>query len=56
MVFGDATLMQMARDKPTTSRTCWRISGVGQHKLEKYGDDFLDAIAVHCLGKNEQGA
>ena len=24
------------------------ISGVGRHKLEKYGSHFLDAIAGHC--------
>ncbi|MGB5201988.1 MAG: DNA helicase RecQ [Sedimenticolaceae bacterium] len=56
VVFGDATLMQMARDKPTTQQGLLAVSGVGQHKLEKYGDDFLDVIAVHSLGKNEQGA
>ncbi len=56
VVFGDATLMQMARDKPTTQQGLLDVSGVGQHKLEKYGDDFLDVIADHCIRKDEQGA
>jgi ATP-dependent DNA helicase RecQ len=56
VVFGDTTLMQMARDKPTTQQGLLAVSGVGQHKLEKYGDDFLDVIADHCIRKDEQGA
>jgi ATP-dependent DNA helicase RecQ len=29
------------------------ITGVGQHKLEKYGHDFLDAIAAWCVVSGE---
>ena len=49
IVFGDATLAQMARDKPLDADALLGVVGVGQHKLEKYGADFLDAIAEHCL-------
>jgi ATP-dependent DNA helicase RecQ len=45
IVFGDATLMQMARDRPRDEDQLLRITGVGQSKLAKYGADFLDAIA-----------
>jgi ATP-dependent DNA helicase RecQ len=47
IVFGDATLMQMARDKPVDEDQLLAINGVGQHKLEKYGADFLELIAGH---------
>ena len=55
IVFGDATLVQMARDKPLTEQDLLAISGIGQHKLEKYGADFLNAIAEYCMANGEQG-
>ena len=51
VVFGDATLVQMAREKPLSESELLAVSGVGQHKLEKYGDDFLNAIAEYCVAK-----
>ena len=48
IVFGDATLVHMARQKPVDDQEMLRISGVGQAKLEKYGADFLDAITAWC--------
>jgi ATP-dependent DNA helicase RecQ len=48
IVFGDASLVQMARDKPLDEEQLLQISGVGQSKLDKYGQDFLDVIAAHC--------
>jgi ATP-dependent DNA helicase RecQ len=53
IVFGDATLVQMARDKPMDAQELLAITGVGQHKLEKYGHDFLDAIAAWCVVSGE---
>jgi ATP-dependent DNA helicase RecQ len=47
IVFGDATLVQMAREKPTDEDALLAVSGVGPHKLEKYGQAFLAAIADH---------
>ena len=52
IVFGDASLVQMARDIPMDEAELLNITGVGQHKLEKYGSDFLNAIAGYSL---EQG-
>ncbi|MCG6900772.1 MAG: DNA helicase RecQ [Gammaproteobacteria bacterium] len=49
VVFGDASLVQMARDKPAAAEEFLAITGVGQHKLEKYGGDFLTAIAVYQM-------
>lgn len=48
IVFGDATLAQMARDKPTDEAAFLDVGGVGQHKLDKYGDEFLALIRSFC--------
>ncbi len=53
IVFGDATLVQMARDKPLDEAALLGITGVGQHKLEKFGAAFLDAIAAHCVATSD---
>ena len=51
IVFGDATLVQMARDKPMDQAALLRVSGVGQTKLDRYGGAFLDLISSHCLAE-----
>jgi len=47
VVFGDASLIQMARDKPADETQLLNVTGVGQHKLAKYGSDFLNSIALY---------
>jgi ATP-dependent DNA helicase RecQ len=54
IVFGDATLIQMARDKPLDERQLLAVSGVGQSKLDKYGQAFLDAIADYCMSSRDR--
>lgn len=54
VVFGDATLIQMAREKPLSEEDLLAVSGVGQHKLEKYGADFLDTITGYCLDSDDR--
>ena len=44
VVFSDATLVEMAARRPATSEEMAQISGVGSHKLGRYGSDFLQAI------------
>ncbi|MEE4298740.1 MAG: DNA helicase RecQ [Pseudomonadales bacterium] len=44
VVFHDATLLDMARRRPTTLVAMLEVSGVGDAKLDKYGDDFLNVI------------
>ncbi len=44
VVFSDATLKEMAQEKPITNADLLQIGGVGEHKLEKYGEAFLNAI------------
>jgi ATP-dependent DNA helicase RecQ len=44
VVFGDATLRAMAREKPTTPEAFLAVSGVGPAKLAQFGDKFLGLI------------
>ncbi len=44
MIFADSTLREMAQVFPTNHMALIRISGVGERKLEKYGDEFLEEI------------
>jgi len=48
MIFADSTLREMAQMCPLNQRALIRISGVGERKLEKYGDEFLEAIRSFC--------
>lgn len=45
VVFSDATLAEMARNRPTHSREMLQVSGVGEHKLRQYGKAFMDVIS-----------
>ena len=44
VIFHDSTLREMARLRPTTIGQFAEISGVGKHKLERYGKAFVSAI------------
>ncbi len=44
VVFHDSTLRQMVNERPTDPEALLEISGVGQAKLEKYGETFLGVI------------
>ena len=48
VVFSDATLRDMARRRPTNSEGMRNVKGVGQKKLEDYGDAFTQHIAEYC--------
>ncbi len=47
VIFGDATLRAMAREKPTTPADFLAVSGVGPAKLTQFGDAFMGAIREH---------
>ena len=47
IVFNDATLSELAREMPTTTREMLAISGIGQVKLTRYGAPFLALIKEH---------
>lgn len=49
MIFSDATLHEMAERKPKTLNELLSISGVGQHKLQQYGEAFLETLrTTYC--------
>ncbi|MCU7806378.1 MAG: HRDC domain-containing protein, partial [Candidatus Thiodiazotropha sp. (ex Semelilucina semeliformis)] len=44
VIFHDATLMEMAERRPQTREQLATVSGVGDRKLEAYGNDFLQLL------------
>ena len=46
MVFSDATLLEMAHEKPSTKKEMLNVSGVGEVKWERYGEQFIAALAT----------
>ena len=47
VVFPDTTLIAFATERPTSRSALLGISGVGQSKLERYGEAFLKVIREH---------
>ena len=56
VVFSDATLAEMAARLPATSAELLDVNGVGQTKLERYGDAFLAVIAERGSAGSAPGA
>lgn len=44
LIFSDATLIAIAQEKPSTKEELLEISGIGQSKLQKYGDMLLELL------------
>jgi ATP-dependent DNA helicase RecQ len=49
VIFHDSTLQEMVRATPTTLDQFSRIGGVGQAKLERYGEHFIEAIQENLV-------
>jgi ATP-dependent DNA helicase RecQ len=47
VIFHDATLRAIAALRPATLAELGTVSGVGQNKLAKFGQQVLDALAAH---------
>ncbi len=47
VIFHDATLRAMVEHRPTTPAGFGRLSGVGEVKLERYGEAFLEVLRAH---------
>ena len=45
VVFHDATLRQIATDRPTTLAAVGAVSGIGEAKLKKYGEQIVEVVA-----------
>ncbi len=50
VIFHDATLMEMVERQPETLAQLGNLSGIGERKLDAYGEDFL-AIIIEHLGE-----
>lgn len=48
LIFHDATLKEMMETMPTTSSELLAITGIGESKLDKYGDEFLGIVRRHA--------
>ncbi len=51
-IFSDRTLNEMAYYFPHSHENLLRIHGIGQAKLDKYGDHFLSLIGDYCQQNN----
>jgi ATP-dependent DNA helicase RecQ len=45
VIFHDATLREIARQRPQTPGDLALIGGIGAGKIERYGDEVLDVVA-----------
>jgi len=50
LIFSDASLREMARERPTTEEAFLQIKGVGLRKLQELGPRFLACIREHGDG------
>ncbi|MES2734476.1 MAG: DNA helicase RecQ [Bacteroidota bacterium] len=56
IVFSDATLNEMAKTRPSRRQDMMEISGVGQRKMDLYGDIFLSEIVRFSKEQTQEGA
>ncbi|MBL7785936.1 MAG: DNA helicase RecQ [Chitinophagales bacterium] len=54
IVFSDSTLRQMAIYQPQTQPQMLAISGIGQKKMQDYGEAFLHLLQNYAAQKNNQ--
>jgi ATP-dependent DNA helicase RecQ len=47
VIFHDSTLVEIARLRPATLDDMHLISGIGEQKLEKFGQAFLEIVEEH---------
>ncbi|MFY9201546.1 MAG: HRDC domain-containing protein, partial [Methanosarcina flavescens] len=52
IIFSDTTLKEMSTSFPRNHEEFHSITGVGEHKLRKYGDVFLKEIENYCRDYN----
>ncbi len=48
VVFADSTLKEMCAYRPVDRHALRLVKGVGENKLARYGDDFLQVIRHYC--------
>ena len=55
LIFSDATLQEMAEKRPLTDYDMVQVSGVGERKLQNYGDVFIAEIRRYVMEKTNAG-
>ncbi|MFZ4474433.1 MAG: DNA helicase RecQ [Saprospiraceae bacterium] len=55
LIFSDATLKEMVEKQPLSDTELLMVSGVGERKLQLYGDAFIGEIRKFVLEKKEEG-
>ncbi len=55
IIFSDASLEDMAANRPLTEQEFQQVSGVGEAKLRKYGRVFIQTIRNFVADKGQQG-
>ena len=50
VVFPDATLAGIAKARPVSADALLAVSGVGQTKLDRYGEAFIDLVEAFEAG------
>ena len=53
VVFHDTTLRELVRLKPLTLEQMERIQGVGEHKLRKYGEAFVQVVREYVQAESD---
>jgi len=48
IIFHDKTLRELTLRKPPSAKEMLTISGIGEQKIQRYGEVFLGVIAEHC--------
>lgn len=54
LIFHDSTLREMAASKPNSIQAIRQVQGVGEHKAEVYGEQFLGVLRQHT-GRSKSG-
>lgn len=49
IILSDSSLLDLATYLPLTTDAIAQISGFGAYKLEKYGEQFLEAVQDYCI-------
>jgi ATP-dependent DNA helicase RecQ len=52
VVFGDKTLRELARQRPSTFDALLNVKGIGEKKRQQYGQSFLAALTDYCKSHN----
>ena len=54
VIFHDKTLVEMAIQKPSNTEEMALIPGVGEQKLKRYGNTFLEIVRGHLRGASNE--